>query len=192
MEKDKQAEPAPRKVFTQVRWGALAKTTSEGRNGYYMQTGVEIHDKAAARARCVRAADAENTPEVRITGLTSRGRPASGHVTIFGPAALRAVAMRLAESAGAPAPSNLTDFATAVLDKLLASAEPDEHPELRALARAYQVKVFQPWYRNHYRCRACDQSWDVEGDSSRDDECPKCRAAITPADSTDLSHYVDP
>lgn len=41
------------------------------------------------------------------------------------------------------------------------------------------------WFTNHYHCDACDESWQDEGDRTRNDRCPSCRAEIEPHESED-------
>lgn len=41
-------------------------------------------------------------------------------------------------------------------------------------------------YRNYYRCRSCNVSWDDYWSCQCDDECPKCGADYTPYDSDEL------
>ena len=43
-----------------------------------------------------------------------------------------------------------------------------------------------PWFRNHYRCPNCSETWCDEWSAMCDDDCPKCGARhISPYKSDD-------
>lgn len=42
------------------------------------------------------------------------------------------------------------------------------------------------WFRNHYRCEPCNESWEDEWDCGCNDKCPVCNKEIEPHDSVDI------
>lgn len=41
-------------------------------------------------------------------------------------------------------------------------------------------------YLNHYHCEACDETWEDAWSCGCDDTCPRCDAAVSPEETTDL------
>jgi DNA-directed RNA polymerase subunit RPC12/RpoP len=48
------------------------------------------------------------------------------------------------------------------------------------------------WFRNHYRCPSCRETWTDEWSATCDDDCPHCGARhISPDRSDDLTEIVE-
>jgi hypothetical protein len=170
-----------------VRWDAPAKASIEGqgRNGFYQSRG--IWERAPNSIH----------PEVlvNLTGITTRGLAARGHVSIYGPKALNEVAAKLADIARDPKDPNATTalltFAREVLD-MLVDKPPGKHSEVRSLARKASLRIREPWFRNSYTCSECNTNWDDEYSAPCDDDCPSCGKTMTPENSDDLTTYTEP
>lgn len=47
------------------------------------------------------------------------------------------------------------------------------------------------WFRNHYHCNLCEESWQDEWSCQCDDECPSCGKDFPPERSEDLTVIVE-
>lgn len=48
------------------------------------------------------------------------------------------------------------------------------------------------WFRNHYECYRCSETWEDEWSCACDDECPSCGARhASPVDSDDLTFIIE-
>ena len=48
------------------------------------------------------------------------------------------------------------------------------------------------WFRNHYICERCDETWEDEWSCMCDDDCPHCGARhMTPSKSDDLTEVIE-
>lgn len=48
------------------------------------------------------------------------------------------------------------------------------------------------WFRNHYQCYRCDETWEDEWSCEVDDDCPHCGARhASPIESEDLTFIVE-
>lgn len=48
------------------------------------------------------------------------------------------------------------------------------------------------WFRNHYECYRCAETWEDEWSCQCDDDCPHCGARhASPVDSDDLTFIVE-
>lgn len=47
------------------------------------------------------------------------------------------------------------------------------------------------WFRNHYECDECGETWADEWSCTCDDDCPNCGARhVSPVDSQDLTRII--
>jgi hypothetical protein len=48
------------------------------------------------------------------------------------------------------------------------------------------------WFRNHYQCYRCDETWHDEWSCEVDDDCPYCEARhSSPFESEDLTFIIE-
>lgn len=47
------------------------------------------------------------------------------------------------------------------------------------------------WFRNTYHCTHCESEWEDEWSCGCDDECPICGSDWSPADSEDVSAFIE-